>query len=369
MSDYKQVIKDAELALSKGEYNLCIEILSSKLDSFKVNTVEGINIRILLITALSGVNKNEEAIDLCKPLTKSKYSHIRDEALSLMQILKSPDLQIPENWNINFESNIILERSSSLPKKILKNSPKEEKYINITNTPTGETKSFQKGFIIFTFFLLIMLLTLLSGCVKIDNSLDLRDIEAINIDLRIESKYINKIPWQIKLEEKFKSTFPNNQLRIDDRNLQLIKKNLKLNDAELFINKILKIISKTINNDLSEMTIKYFKKNYLFVEKRSYQMNFDLINLNNIDDLEININIITPSKTNILNKKNDQISTNKNIIYWKLIPGINNTIEFSYWYWNKFILGILTTILLVILASYIRRNRFEIGSNLPELPS
>jgi len=368
MSDYKQVIKDAELALTKGEYNLCIEILSPKVDYFKVNTIEGINIRILLITALSGVNKNEEAIDLCKPLTKSKYSHIRDEALSLMQILKSPNLQIPENWNIKFESNLITKRSSSLSQKIVKNSPQEKKYINIKNTPTGETKSFQKGFIIFTFFLLIILLNLLSGCVKIENSLDLRDIDALNIDLRIESKYINKIPWQIKLEEKFKATFPNNQLKLDDRNLLLIKKNLKINDAELFINKILKIISNTINIDLNDMTIRHFKKNYLFLEKRSYQINFDLINLNKIDDLEIIINIINPSKTNIINK-NDQISTNKNIIYWKLIPGSNNNIEFSYWYWNKFILGTLIVILLVFIAYFIRRNRFEIGSNLPELPS
>ena len=368
MSDYKQVIKDAELALSKGEYNLCIEILYPRVDSFKINTLEGNNIRMLLITALSGVNRNDEAINLCKPLTKSQYSHIRDEALALMQILKSPNLQIPENWNIRFESDLISERSSSLPQKVLKDSPTEEKYINITDAPTGETKSFQKGFIIFTFFLLIVLLTLLSGCVKIDNSLDLRDIDSIKINLGIESKYINKIPWQIKLEEKLKATFPNNQLKIDDKNLLLTEKNLNLNDAELFINKILKIISKTINKNLSEMTIKYFKKNYLFLEKRSYLINFDLINLNEIDDLEININIMTPSKMNILNK-NDQISTYKNIIYWELIPGINNTIEFSYWYWNKFILSILIVILLVILASYIRRNRFEIGSNLPELPS
>ncbi len=368
MSNYKQFIKEAELALSKGEYNLCIEILYPQIDSFKVNTLEGNNIRMLLITALSGVNRNEEAIDLCKPLTKSKYSNTRDEALSLMQILKSPNLQIPENWNIKFESNLITEKSSSLPQKVLKNSLKEEKYINITDNPTGETKSFQKGFIIFTFFLLLILLTLLSGCVKIDNSLDLRDLDALNIDLRIENKYINKIPWQIKLEEKFKENFSNNQLTIDDKKLLLIKKNLKINDAELYINKILKIISTTINIDLKDITINYLKKNYLLLEKRSFQINYDLINLNKIDDLEVNINIINPSRTHILNK-NDQISTNKNIIYWQLIPGSNNTIEFSYWYWNKFILGTSIVIFLVIIAYYIRRNRFEIGSNLPELPS
>ena len=368
MSNYKQVIKDAELALGKGEYNLCIEILYPKVDAFKVNTLEGINIRMFLITALSGVNRNEEAIDLCKPLTKSKYSHIRDEALSLMQILKSPNLQIPENWNIKFETNLISENNSSLTKKVLKSSPKEEKYINITNEPTGETKTFQKGFIVFTFILLITLLSLLSGCVKIENSLDLRDIDALNIDLQIQSKYLDKLPWQIKLEEKLKATFPNNQLRIDDKKILLISKNLKLNDAELFINKILKILSNTTNIDIKNMTIKHIKKNYLFLEKNNYQINFDLMNLNKIDDLEININIINPTKTNILNN-NDQISTYKNIIYWQLIPGSNNTIEFSYWYWNRFILGILIVILLVIMAYYIRRNRFEIGSNLPKLPS
>ena len=368
MNDYKQVIKDAELALNKGEYNLCIEILYPYLDSFKVNTLEGINIRMLLITALSGVNRNEEAIDLCKPLTKSKYSHIRDEALSLMQILKSPNLDIPENWNINFESNLISQKSTNVPQKVLKSSPKEERYINIVDTPTGETKSFKKGFIIFTFSLLILLLTLLSGCVKIDNSLDLRDNDALNIDLRIESKYINKIPWQVKLEEKFKASFPKNQLRIDDKNLTLIKKNIKLTDTELFINNLLKIISNTINVNLKDVKIGYSKKNYLFLEKRHYKINFDLINLNKIDDLEININIINPSNTNILSKS-DQISTNKNIISWQLIPGRNNIIEFYYWSWNKFLLGTLIVILLVIIAYNIRKKRFEIGSNLPELPS
>tara|TARA_Y100001933_G_scaffold214334_1_gene220378 strand:- start:1011 stop:2117 length:1107 start_codon:yes stop_codon:yes gene_type:complete len=368
MSEYTQVIKDAEFALSKGEYNLCIEILYPRIDSFKISTLEGINIRILLITALSGLNRNAEAIDLCRPLTKSKYSHIRDEAISLMEILNSPNLQIPENWNINFESNQVSERNSYLSQKVLKSPPKEDKYINIIDTPTGETKTFQKGFIIFALILLITLLTLLSSCVKIDNSLDLRDIDALNIDLKIESKYLNKIPWQIKLEEKFKENFPNREIKIDNKSFLLIKKNLNLKDAESLINKIIKIISNTINIDIKDIKLKHFKKNYFFLEKHYYKINLDLVNLNKIDDLEINMKIINPSKIYILDKK-EQISTNKNVINWRLIPGNNNSIEFSYWYWNKFILGTLIVILLVSMAYYIRKNRFEIGSNLPELPS
>ena len=368
MNEYMQVIKEAELALSKGEYSLCVEILYPKIDSFKVSTIEGINIRMLLITALSGLNRNDEAIDICKPLTKSRYPNIKEESVSLMQILKSPNLQIPENWNIKFESNLNKEIGSPIPSKILKNSSKEEKYINIQDAPTGETKPFQKGFIIFTLFLLIILLNLLSGCVKITNSLDLRDIEALNINLKIESKSINKLPWQKKVEEKFKETFPNKEIKTDDINLLINKKNLNLNEAELFFNKVLKIISNTINTDLKDITLDHFKKNYIFLEKHIFKINLDLINLNKIDDLEINMNIINPSKVSI-SEKNDQIFANNNIINWILIPGRNNTIEFSYWYWNKFILGTLIVIILVSAAYYIRKNRFEIGSNLPELPS
>ena len=368
MSEYSQLIKEAELALSKGEYNLCIDILYPIIDSFKVTTLEGINIRMLLITALSGTNRNEDAIDLCKQLTKSKYTHIREEALSLIEILKSPNLQIPENWNIKFESNLINEVTSSLPQKVLKKSIKEEKYINISQTPTGETRPFQKGFIIFTFFLLLLLLSLLSGCVRINNTLDLRDINSLNIDFQIESKYINKIPWQIKLENRIKETFPNKEIKIDDKKFTLNKKNLNLNEAELIITQILQIISNTINIDLKDLKIDHVKKNYFFLEKHFYEINLDLVNLNKIDDLEIYINIIIPSKISLLTQ-NEQISINKNIINWLLIPGSKNTIEFSYWYWNKFILGTLIVILLVIMAYYIRKNRYEIGSNLPELPS
>ena len=52
MSDFKQLIRDAELALSKGEYNLCIEILYPRVDSFEINTLEGNNIRMLLISEI-----------------------------------------------------------------------------------------------------------------------------------------------------------------------------------------------------------------------------------------------------------------------------------------------------------------------------
>ena len=49
-----------------------------------------------------------------------------------------------------------------------------------------------------------MLITLLSGCVKIENTLNLSELESIKNNFKIESKYISKFAWQVKFEERIK---------------------------------------------------------------------------------------------------------------------------------------------------------------------
>ena len=61
MESYNQVVEKAELALIKGEYNFCIEYLYPIIESYPPSSKEGANLRTILITALSGINKNEEA--------------------------------------------------------------------------------------------------------------------------------------------------------------------------------------------------------------------------------------------------------------------------------------------------------------------
>ena len=61
MKTYKQVLETVELALAKGEYNYCIEFLLPIIESFPLSSKEGVNLRTILITALCGINKKEEA--------------------------------------------------------------------------------------------------------------------------------------------------------------------------------------------------------------------------------------------------------------------------------------------------------------------
>ena len=160
MEEYKQVFKKAELALIKGEYNFCIEYLYPIIEYYPLSSKEGVDLRTIIITALSGINRKEEAKFFCKELSKSDDYKVKENAKYLMQIIDSPEIKKPENWNINFESNLSLNKTSLNSLKPNKNNKTERKFINISNIPTGETKPFQKGFI-FIITLLLFLLTLL----------------------------------------------------------------------------------------------------------------------------------------------------------------------------------------------------------------
>ena len=367
MTEYQQVINKAEIALNNGEYNYCINLLTPLLEKFTTSTYEGVNIRMILITSLSGLNKQEESIKICKQLKKSKYSHVREEAKALLQILDSPNLKIPDNWNIKFEDSII---EKEFKQKITQNKYSEEtqKYIKITDQPTGETKPFKKGFIVLILIIFILLTSLLSGCVRIENNLDFSEIDNINYDLRIDSKYIKKIPWQLTFESELKKITSSKEIYINDDIFLLHKKGLNLTETKNYFNKILKIASDIIAKNLKDIEIDKFERNYIFWKKYFYTINLDLLKLEQFNDLEIFIHINNPSNTLLL-KANKNIDINKNEISWRILPGEINQIEFSFWYWNRSLIWTLVVLLLIAFAYYIRKKRYELGSNLPQLPS
>lgn len=367
MKEYEQFIKEAELALNNGEYNYCINLLSPLLEKFTISTHEGVNIRMILITSLSGVNRKEESIKICKQLRKSKYSQVREEAKSLLQILDSPNLKIPDNWNVKFEDSII---NKEFNQTTLQNkySEKPQKYIKISDNPTGETKPFQKGFMILIITVFLLIIFLLNGCVRIENNLDLRGIDSINFDLRIDSKYLKKIPWQLNFENELKELNSKKEIFVDDDIFLLHKKDMNIIETEDNINRILKIASANISTNLKDIKIDKFEKNYILGKKYFYKINLDLLELENFNDLEIVLNIINPSKAEI-SKENKNIYTNNNKITWKILPGEINQIEFSFWYWNRSLIWTSVVLLLVLFAYYIRKKRYELGSNLPQLPS
>ena len=162
--------------------------------------------------------------------------------------------------------------------------------------------------------------------------------------------------------------FPNSEIFINEEKFLLKEKGLELRKTKNELNKILKVLSDSSDIKLNDINFKYFEKDFFLAKKYIFNIDLDLIDLGNIRNLDIVLKIINPSKAEVLNK-NTNIVISKTNILWKLYPGEINKISFTFWDLNKLLIGFLITIFLVIFAYLIRNNRYELGSNLPELPS
>ncbi len=363
-----QVVEKAELALIKGEYKFCIEYLYPIIESYPPSSKEGVNLRTILITALSGINKNEEAKIFCKELLKSRDYKVRENAKYLTEIIDSPEIKKPENWNITIESNPALNKTSLSSLKPNNQKKKEKKFIDTSNIPTGQTKPFQKGFIFIISLLLLLLIPLLSGCVKVEDTLDISDIESINNNFEIESKYIKKFPWQLNFEQKIKEIFPDGEISKGELDFSFKNKNLSIETAKETLYKIQKIAGEVLGES-TNLKIDSIENNLFFLKKYNFRIDFDLQNLLYAEDLELTLNIINPNKVRVRDLEISNVEVSKNLIKWQLIPGELNSLEFSFWNWNKLLLGFMLILLLISIAYLLRFYRYQIGSNFPELPS
>ena len=80
--------------------------------------------------------------------------------------------------------------------------------------------------------------------------------------------------------------------------------------------------------------------------------------------MEIDFKIIYPNKAILYDKNNSQTEISKNLIIWNLKPGEINSLEFSFWSWNKLIICISLITLILLIAYLLRFYRFKIGTDL-----
>jgi len=218
------------------------------------------------------------------------------------------------------------------------------------------------------FLILLLLIPLLSGCVKVENTLDLSELDSITNNLVIESKYIKKFPWQIKFEEKIKDIFPDAEIAQEESTFYLKNKNLNLDNTK----QVLKIIQNTageLSGGSTNIEINNTQKNFIFFKKYFYRVDLDLNSIQGVDNLELIFKIINPNKPTITGKNNSNLEITENLIIWNLNLGQINSLEFSFWSLNKLLIGISTILLVIVLAYLLRFYRFKLGTDLPQLPS
>ena len=158
----ESALDNAEAALQRGDYGLCLEVLKPLAKSHPLPGVKGSKIRMLMVTAFMGQGEEQKAISTCRRLLHCKDPQLRQRSKQLLSVLEAPSLQRPENWSIKlpvFELtsfNGKLEKSGRNLKKFSVSPPSPPP------PPTGPTKALGLGFTGLVFSLLTGLTIFLS---------------------------------------------------------------------------------------------------------------------------------------------------------------------------------------------------------------
>ena len=90
----------AETALERGDYGQCLEQLTPLAEARPLPDPEGARVRLLMVTALMGQGRDQEALTICQLLSRSGEPQLRQQARQLLTILEAPALDRPERWSM-----------------------------------------------------------------------------------------------------------------------------------------------------------------------------------------------------------------------------------------------------------------------------
>ena len=93
-------LRDADNALERGDYGQALELLGPLAEVHPLNSSEGPQIRLLMITALMGQGQDDQAIKMCRLLSRCRDASMRQQAKQLLTILEAPSLERPERWSM-----------------------------------------------------------------------------------------------------------------------------------------------------------------------------------------------------------------------------------------------------------------------------
>ena len=92
-------LSTAEAALERGDYGQCLELLAPLAEARPLPDPEGSRIRLLMVTALMGQGREQDAVSTCRLLSRAGDPDLRLQARQLLSILEAPSLERPERWS------------------------------------------------------------------------------------------------------------------------------------------------------------------------------------------------------------------------------------------------------------------------------
>jgi tetratricopeptide (TPR) repeat protein len=95
---FQQKYQAGKQALERGQYRLSIENLEAAKELVAANSRRGGEAQIWLVTAYQAGNRLDEAIALAQELITHPDTQTREQAQSILYIMKAPKLARPKEW-------------------------------------------------------------------------------------------------------------------------------------------------------------------------------------------------------------------------------------------------------------------------------
>lgn len=371
-----QALQIARVALDRGDYGQVLRQLEPLCAMESGRSRLGGEMRMLMATALLGQGQPERAISLCRQLRGCADAELRRQARDLEEVLQAPGLERPKEWSLTLPSLGSLEATQpGLQTVAARRRRRRKEDEEPPPPPVGRTRA-PIGFALAVTLVLVLLTTLLGGCIRISTEVAFPAPGRLQISEQVSSRSGLLLPWQRQLATRLDETLGTPGLRPVEPGADAPPGSLSLRSRVLPARQALDLIagSITVASDLADLpiaapTLHWHERNWLIGVQQHLDLDLDLSSLQALPGLELTMGLQHTSLRAIRRSEPQAAVASTNGVVWSLTPGSLNHLELRCWRWSRLGLGALAVALLLPAALLLQRQRRQAGFGWPELPA
>jgi len=361
-------------ALERGDYGRCLRLLEPLALLHPAATPLGGSLRLLMVTALLGQGNDEQAASCCRSLRVCRDLEIRAQAKDLQLILEAPALPRPANWSLTLPA---ITEAAPLEGRLKPGaSPRRRQRApgppSPLPPPTGPTRG-PVGFAIAVLAVLLLLGSLLSGCLRVETDLRFGPPGRLQLQQTLSSESGRLLPFQRQFSQELQAAAPapKPRLELETRQGVVSLRSANLNSAE--ISRLLQSTVATAAQlggiELPAPDLQLKERNWLVGAHQQFSLEVDLRAVRGLPGLELGVQLgpLAPAALRLALPL--AAVPDADGIRWPLQPGALNRIELVCWRWSRLGVGAVVILVLLGLALGLQRLRWQAGFGWPELPS
>ncbi len=358
----------ARRALERGDYGQCLRLLQPLADQHPPSSPFGGQLRLLMVTAWIGQGDTAAAQACCRSLQASTDAELRLQARDLQMILDAPALQRPANWSLTLPSLGAAEPLEGRLKSASRWTPPRDRPPEPPPPPVGPTRQ-PLGFAVVA-LVVVLLLTLLSGCLRVDTELQFPGPGRLQLTQVWSSDTGRQLPWQQRFATALREGDPGGRLSVsgDGPRQVLCSPSLPAAEIQALLARTTALAAERIGVELPPPRLELSERNWLVGVRQHLRLELDLRALDAVPGLDLQMLLRPVSLAAVRLATPRPPAREGSGVRWPLAIGAANRLELHTWRWSRLGLGGLVILLLLSAALALQRLRWSAGFGWPELP-